>query len=73
MAKKKNNSKIPLPIVIIICAVLLYASYTSISTLALAIFGDSVMGIVDSYSNRRDDTRAEENRSRTVFPRAIAL
>lgn len=66
MAKKKNNSKIPLPIVIIICAVLLYASYTSISTLALAIFGDSVMGIVDSYSNRRDDTRAEENRSRTV-------
>ena len=38
MAKKKTN-KIPLPILILICAVLLFAIYTSISILALAIWG----------------------------------
>ena len=65
MAKKKTN-KIPLPILILICAVLLYAIYTSVSTLALAIWGDSVMGTVDSYQARLDDTKAEQNRSRTV-------
>ena len=65
MAKKKTN-KIPLPILILICAVLLFAIYTSISILALAIWGESVMGTVDSYDSRRDDTTAQENRSRTV-------
>ncbi len=66
MAKKKTSKKIPLPILILICAVLLYAIYTSVSTLALAIWGDSVMGTVDSYQARLDDTKAEQNRSRTV-------
>ena len=65
MAKKKTN-KIPLPILILICAVLLFAIYTSISILALAIWGESVMGTVDSYDSRLDDTDAEPNRSRTV-------
>lgn len=65
MAKKKTN-KIPLPILILICAVLLFAIYTSISILALAIWGESVMGTVDSYDSRLDDTNAEPNRSRTV-------
>ncbi|MGI6526984.1 MAG: hypothetical protein ACOX25_06330 [Caldicoprobacterales bacterium] len=49
MAKKKTNKNIPLPILIIICAVLLFAMYMSLSTLALAIWGESVMGTVDSY------------------------
>ena len=40
--------------------------YLSLSTLALAIWGDSVMGTVDSYDSRLDDTKAEQNRSRTV-------
>lgn len=66
MAKKKASKNIPLPILILICAVLVYAIYTSISTLALAIWGDSVMGTVDSYDARLDETRAEQNRSRTV-------
>lgn len=66
MAKKKASKNIPLPILIIICAVLLHAIYTSVSTLALAIWGDSVMGTVDSYDSRLDDTKAEQNRSRTV-------
>ena len=66
MAKKKTNKNIPLPILILICAVLLFAMYLSLSTLALAIWGDSVMGTVDSYDSRRDDTTAQENRSRTV-------
>ncbi|MGI6373695.1 MAG: zinc ribbon domain-containing protein [Caldicoprobacterales bacterium] len=66
MAKKKASKNIPLPILIIICAVLLHAIYTSVSTLALAIWGDSVMGTVDSYDSRLDNTKAEPNRSRTV-------
>lgn len=66
MAKKKASKNIPIPILILICAVLLYAIYTSVSTLALAIWGDSVMGTVDSYQARLDDTKAEQNRSRTV-------
>ena len=66
MAKKKANKNIPIPILILICAVLLHAIYTSVSTLALAIWGDSVMGTVDSYDSRLDNTKAEPNRSRTV-------
>jgi hypothetical protein len=66
MAKKKKNNKTPLPILIMICAVLLYATYTSISTLVLAIWGESVMGTVVSYDSRLDDSKAGPNRSRTV-------
>jgi predicted nucleic acid-binding Zn ribbon protein len=66
MAKKKKSKNIPLPILILISAVLLFAMYLSLSTLALAIWGDSVLGTVDSYDSRRDDTTAQENRSRTV-------
>ena len=66
MAKKKNNNKIPLPIFILICAVLVFAMYISLSTLVLAIWGDSVMGTVDSYESRLDDSNAGVNRSRTV-------
>jgi hypothetical protein len=66
MAKKKKRNKVPLPILIIICAVLLYAIYTSISTLALAILGKSVMGTVDRYGSQLIDSKAEPNRSRNV-------
>ena len=66
MAKKKTSKNIPLPILILVCAVLLFAMYLSLSTLALAIWGDSVMGTVDSYDSRLDDTDAAQNRSRTV-------
>jgi hypothetical protein len=66
MAKKKKSNNTPLPILIIIYAVLLYVTYTSISTLVLAIWGDSVMGTVDSYGARLDDSKVEPNRSRTI-------
>lgn len=66
MAKKKKNNKIPLPIFILICAVLVFAMYISLSTLVLAIWGESVMGTVDSYDSRREDMTAQENRSRTI-------
>ena len=66
MAKKKNIKNIPLPILILICATLLFAMYISLSTLSLAIWGESVMGTVDSYQSRLDDTNAGPNRSRTV-------
>ncbi|NCB66679.1 MAG: zinc ribbon domain-containing protein, partial [Bacilli bacterium] len=66
MVKKKNSKNIPLPILVLICAVLLFATYNSLFTLALAIWGDSVMGTVDSYHNRLDDSAADVNRSRTI-------
>jgi hypothetical protein len=66
MAKKKADKNIPLPILIIIYAVLLFATYNSLSTLALGLWGDTVMGTVDSYDSRLDNTNAGENRSRTV-------
>jgi preprotein translocase subunit YajC len=66
VAKKKKNNKIPLPIFILICAVLVFAMYISLSTLVLAIWGESVMGTVDSYDSRREDMTAQENRSRTI-------
>jgi ribosomal protein L40E len=66
MTKKKKSNKTPLPIFILICAVLVYGMYTSLSTLVLAIWGDSVMGTVDSYSSQLVDSKAEPNRSRTV-------
>jgi ribosomal protein L40E len=66
MAKKKNSKNIPLPIFILICAMLLFAMYISLSTLVLAIWGDSVMGTVDSYDSRLDDRSAGPNRSRTI-------
>ena len=66
MANKKAKKNIPLPILIIVFAVLLYGIYVSLSTLTLAIWGDSVMGTVDSYQARLDDTDAGQNRSRTI-------
>jgi hypothetical protein len=67
MPKKKKRNNTPLLILIIVYVVLLYAIYNSISTLTLAIFGDSVMETVDYYSSRLEDRRAEQNRSRTVL------
>jgi hypothetical protein len=65
MAKKKRNKINPV-ILILICAILLFAAYNSLSTLALGLWGQTVMGTVDSYDSRLDDTNAGENRSRTV-------
>ncbi len=65
MAKKKRNKINPL-ILTLICAVLLFVTYNSLSILALGLWGQTVMGTVDSYDSRLDDTNAGENRSRTV-------
>lgn len=65
MARKKSN-KIPLPILLLIYACLLFGIYISLSTMALALWGETVMGAVDSYDSRRDDATAEVNRSRTI-------
>jgi ribosomal protein L40E len=66
MAKKKNSKNIPLPILIIIYAALLYGIYVSLSTLTLAIWGESVMGTVDRYGSQLVDSNAGPNRSRAV-------
>jgi hypothetical protein len=63
----KNKNRIPLPILILICSVLLFAMHISLSTLSLAIWGDSVMGTVDSYDSRLDDTDAGQNRYTFMF------
>ncbi len=65
MVKKKNNN-IPPFMLVLICACLLFAMYISLSTIALGLWGDTVMGTVDSYDSRLDNTDAGANRSRTV-------
>lgn len=65
MAKKKSN-KIPPVMLVLICACLLFAMYISLSTIALGLWGHTVMGRVDSYDARLDNTEAGINRSRTI-------
>lgn len=65
MAKKKSNRINPV-ILALICGCLLFAMYISLSTLALGLWGQTVMGTVDSYDSRLDDTDAGANRSRTI-------
>lgn len=63
---KKKSKQIPLPIFILICASLAFAIYINLSTLVLAIWGDTVTGTVDSYDSRLDDRSAGVKRSRTI-------
>lgn len=63
---RKNKNKVPIPIILIIYAVLLFSIYTSLSTLVLGLWGDTVMGSIDSYDSRLDNTDGGVNRSRTV-------
>lgn len=65
MAKKKTH-KIPPVILLLIYACLLFAMYISLSTIALGLWGDTVLGTVDSYYSRLDDRQAGVNRSRTI-------
>ncbi len=65
MAKRKKNKINPF-ILVLICACLLFAAYTSLSTIALGFWGKTTMGTVDSYDSRLDDTSSGMNRSRTV-------
>ena len=64
MAPKSN--KTPIVIRIIIYATFLYATYNSLATLALGLWGDTVTGTVYSYDSILTNSGAEANRSRTV-------
>ncbi|MDD2469985.1 MAG: hypothetical protein PHI22_03565 [Bacilli bacterium] len=66
MAEKKNNKINPF-ILILIYVCLIFAMYISLSTLALGIFGKTVMGTVDRYQSRLDETNEELNRSRSIY------
>lgn len=66
MAGKKNNKINPF-IMVLICAVLLYVALNSMSTLALGLWGEDVIGTVDYYHSRLEERGAATNRSRTVF------
>ena len=63
---RKKSKKIPLPIFILILGALAFAIYISLSTLVLAIWGDTVTGTVDSYDSRLDNKSTGTNRSRTI-------
>ncbi|MGI6128998.1 MAG: double zinc ribbon domain-containing protein [bacterium] len=65
MAKKKNAKINPI-IYLLICSVLLFAIYNSISVFVLGFCGDTTVGVLTSYDSRLDDQTAEANRSRTV-------
>lgn len=65
MSRKKSN-KVPLPILVLICACLLFAMYLSLSTLVLGLWGSTAVGAVDSYDSRLDDQYAGANRTRTI-------
>ncbi|NLC41008.1 MAG: hypothetical protein GX763_08850 [Clostridiaceae bacterium] len=68
MSKKKREKKnnIPIPILMIISAVLIFAIYISLSTLVLAFWGETALGTIDSYHSRMDSSFTDVNRSRTV-------
>lgn len=61
-----KNSKIPLPILLLIYSVLIFAIYNSVATLSLGFFGSTAKGVVDSYHSRLDESGAPANRSRTI-------
>lgn len=61
MAKKNTDKKSertnPL-VFVIVAGRLLYAIFNSLSILALGLFGETTIGVITSYSNRIDDSRA---------------
>jgi ribosomal protein L40E len=65
VAKKKNNKINPI-IYLLICCVLLFVIFNSISVFVLGLFGETTVGVITSYDSRLDDHKAEANRSRTV-------
>lgn len=56
-ADKKSERTNPL-IFVIVAGRLLYAIFNSLSILALGLFGKTTVGVITSYSNRIDDSRA---------------
>lgn len=62
----KKKARINPIIYLLICSVLLFAIYNSISVFVLGIFGETTIGVITSYDSRLDDRQAEANRSRTV-------
>lgn len=56
-ADKKSERTNPL-IFVIVAGRLLYAIFNSLSILALGLFGETTVGVITSYSNRIDDSRA---------------
>ena len=67
VAVAKSKNKVPFFIRILISAVLLFGFWQSLQVPLLYFGGETTVGTLTSYSNRRDDAKAEQNRSRTVF------
>ncbi|MDD2282062.1 MAG: zinc ribbon domain-containing protein [Eubacteriales bacterium] len=65
MAKKKRNKLNPF-IRILICIILVYGFFHSLAILSLSFFGETTLGVLDSYDSRRDDANAGQNQSRTI-------
>lgn len=64
--KTKKSEKINPIISFLICSVLLFTVYNSISIIVLGFFGETALGVLTSYSNRLDNQKGDVNRSRTV-------
>ena len=62
---KKQNKKIPPVILLLIYACLLFAIYKPEHSCP-GFWGQTIMGTVDTYHNRLDNTDGEMNRSRTI-------
>lgn len=72
MAKNKKSKNIPLPILILICAALVFAMYSSLSTLVLAIW--AIPSWVRWTATNLDwMTRMRSQIAHEPFPRDIGL
>lgn len=65
MAKKKRNKLNPF-IRILLCIILIYGFFHSLAILSLSFFGETTLGVLDSYHSRHDDAKGGQNQSRTI-------
>jgi hypothetical protein len=66
MTKKNKNKKINPFIRILLSVILIFGIYHSFVMLSLSFFGETTLGVLDSYDSRRDDAKAGENQSRMI-------
>lgn len=66
MTKTKKNNKMDLFILILVNVILSFGIYHSFVILSLSFFGETTLGVLDSYGNQLIDIKAGENQSRMI-------
>ena len=61
--KKKPNKKVNLFVRILVSVILIYGVYNSFVILSLCFFGETAVGVLESYDSRREDGKAGQNQS----------